>query len=166
MRTFLALLAGLALTAQAGITSSYTNMETDCGDAIDESSVPAGTDIPQKCKGPGGYRVNETYAVFGSFRHITRASDDAMIAPNLSPDDCPIPAFGKMVEWRLRNGKPFAVIQRASCYSMEDAGVGGRGKQLGEWLVVQELQGAKRKQQVDASKPNANIKAREIADKF
>ncbi|MBK8802167.1 MAG: hypothetical protein IPN71_08965 [Fibrobacteres bacterium] len=166
MRTFLALLAGLALTAQAAITSSYTNTDKDCVDAIDESSVPSGADIPQDCKGPGGYILYETYSLFSTVRGVMRSKDGPMVVQSILPENCPVAGYGKMVEWRLRNNVPFAVIQRVTCVALKEDG-SGPGKKLGEWVVVQEIQGQKRKRLVDALRtPNANIKAREIADKF
>ncbi|HNY31158.1 MAG TPA: hypothetical protein PKO15_09755 [Fibrobacteria bacterium] len=164
MRVFLAFLTSLALSAQADVTSRYTDMDKDCGDAIDESSVPSGSDIPQDCKGPGGYRIYESYSLFSSVRGVVDGKGGPTVA-SLHPEDCPIASYGRMVEWRLRGNTPFAVIQRVSCRDQKEDG-SGAGRKLGEWLVVQELQGAKRKQQVDATKPNANAKAREIADGF
>lgn len=166
MRTFLALLAGLALAARAGITSSYTNTEKDCRFEENDSPEAEGKDLPMDCPGPGGYRLGESYSVFSSFRYITSTDEAGSVPLSLNPDDCPIAVFSKMAEWRLRDKAPFAVIQRVTCMAQNEDG-SGRGEKLGEWLVVQELQGQKRKRLVDALRtPKANAKARDIADKF
>ncbi|MBK8802169.1 MAG: hypothetical protein IPN71_08975 [Fibrobacteres bacterium] len=167
MRTFLALLASLAFTAQAGITSSYTNMETDCQDAFPESELHEGSDMPKLCKGPKGYYAEEYYSAAGTYRNIKpERKGPSLFRRAIVPDNCPIPVYGKMLEWRLRNGSPFAVIQRVTCYEMSERG-GGRGERISESLLVRELHGAKREGEVEALRtPNANVRAREIADKY
>lgn len=166
MRTFLALLAGLALTAQAGITSSYTNTEKDCRFEESDSPEAEGKDLPKDCPGPGEYHLGESYSALGSSRYITQGIDGAMAPLSLDPGDCPIAVFGKMLEWRMRDGSPFAVIQRATCMEPNETS-SGRGRTLGEWIVVRELHGSQRKVEIDALRtPKANAKARGIADKF
>lgn len=166
MRTFFALLASLALTAQAGISSSYTNMETDCQDAFPESELHEGSDMPKLCKGPKGYYVSEYYSAISSYRNIQQGKKgSSLLQGAIVPENCPESVYGKMLEWRLRDGVPFAVIQRVTCYEMP-SGSQSRGKRISETLQVRELHGAKREGEVDASKPNANVKARAIADGF
>lgn len=165
MRAFLALLTSFAFASHAGVTSSYTNTEKDCRFEENDSPEAAGSDAPMDCKGPGGYHLGESYSVFSSFRYITRDGGGSEPPLSLVPDNCPIAFFGKITEWRLRDNVPFALIQRVTCSDQKEDG-SGAGRMLGEWLVVQELQGAKRKSLVDASKTNANAKARGIADKF
>ncbi|MBK9575583.1 MAG: hypothetical protein IPK50_20650 [Fibrobacterota bacterium] len=167
MRTFLALLASLAFTAQAGITSSYTNMETDCQDAFPESELHEGSDMPKLCKGPKGYYVHEWYAAVGSFRNISQGKKgETLLKSAIAPDNCPEPVYGKMLEWRQRDGAPFAVIQRVTCYEMP-SGSQSHGKRISETLQVRELHGAQRQGEVEALRtPNANVRARELADKY
>lgn len=70
----------------------------------------------------------------------------------------------KTVEWRLANGKPFAVIMRVYEYAGDDL-CSTNGKIKSESLMVQGLKGYEHLQEsVDANKPNANVKAREVAD--
>jgi hypothetical protein len=70
----------------------------------------------------------------------------------------------KTVEWRLADGKPFAVIMRVYEYAGDDMCSNG-GKIKGESLMVQGLKGFEHiEESVDAKTPNANVKAREIAD--
>jgi hypothetical protein len=71
----------------------------------------------------------------------------------------------KNVEWRLADGKPFAVIMRVYEYAGNDA-CSTAGKIKSESLTVQGLKGYEHIEgSVDARTPNANVKARELADK-
>jgi hypothetical protein len=70
----------------------------------------------------------------------------------------------KTVEWRLADGKPFAVIIRM--YDYGDDLCQGDNKVKGESLVVRGLKGFEQIEgAVDARTTNANAKARELADK-
>jgi hypothetical protein len=70
----------------------------------------------------------------------------------------------KTIEWRLANGKPFAVIMRVYEYAGNDL-CATNGKVTKESLVVKGLKGFEIEETVDAKTPNANLKAREVADK-
>jgi hypothetical protein len=69
---------------------------------------------------------------------------------------------GAKIEWRLKNGKPFATILRWST----DNGSGEAGSKQ-NWLVVTKLNGADacRTALVDTKYPGANAVAREKADR-
>lgn len=69
------------------------------------------------------------------------------------------------VEWRTANGKPFAVILRVSKYGDTDDENPYIGKKIGEELIVMGLKGFENIDfKVDSKTPNANVKAREMAD--
>ena len=71
----------------------------------------------------------------------------------------------KTVEWRLADGKPFAVIMRVYEYAGNEL-CSTAGKIKSESLMVQGLKGYEQIEgSVDARTPNANVKARELADK-
>jgi hypothetical protein len=71
----------------------------------------------------------------------------------------------KNVEWRLANGKPFAVIMRMYDYAGTPE-CNTAGKITGSSLIVKGLKGFESiDQSVDGNTPNANVKARELADK-
>jgi hypothetical protein len=70
----------------------------------------------------------------------------------------------KTVEWRLANGKPFALIMRKYAYAGSEQCATG-GKITGESLIVVGLKGYEIDETVDAKTPNANAKARDLADK-
>lgn len=147
-------------TAEAAKFSSvYTNLDKDCktikgGEGQDEAS---------DCKGVGGYRI-----------HISPSAATLSISaetPDKS-DTIPIATQGfdfdskkHTVEWRMANGKPFAIILRVARYGETTDENPYIGKKTGEELVVIGLKGFEEINfKVDAKTPNANAKARELAD--
>jgi len=70
------------------------------------------------------------------------------------------------IEWRLANGKPFAVIFRidkSKSHQPED--IWSPENKSGESLVIKGLKGFEHIDfEVDAKTPQANVKAREMAD--
>jgi len=71
----------------------------------------------------------------------------------------------KTVEWRLANGKPFALIMRVYSYAGNEY-CGTDGKIIGESLIVRGLKGYEHiNVTLNATAPNSNVKARELADK-
>jgi hypothetical protein len=118
-----------------------------------------GSDIPTRCKGPGGYDIYIYYSACASF--ITAVKGDESISLSMQA----VNWKQKTVEWRLANGKPFAVIMRDYEYSGDDLCTTD-GKITGESLIVKGLMGY---EHIDGTvdvktTPNPNVKAREIAD--
>jgi hypothetical protein len=70
------------------------------------------------------------------------------------------------LEWRMANGKPFAVIMRVFKYGEEKKNESDYwGKKIGEELKIVGLKGFENIDfKVDAKTPDANAKARELAD--
>ena len=65
----------------------------------------------------------------------------------------------------MANGKPFAVIMRVADYAETTDTDAYFGKKTGEKLIVRGLKGFENIDfEVDAKTPNANVKAREMAD--
>ncbi|WP_164016534.1 hypothetical protein [Pyxidicoccus trucidator] len=162
----LCLLLAHPARAQA-ISSAYTDL-TNCprDTTHDEDAEEHGSDAPTDCPGPGGeYRVHEYYSAYGIHRSIDLNAEPSSFSVRLLPtkDECPVSRYGNKVEWRLKGGKPFAVIQRVTCF--EDTG-SGPGKRLAEYLVVKGLKGFESLDgAVSAKQKNANEKARALADK-
>jgi hypothetical protein len=152
-------------------SSLYTDLNKECRNAF--KSVGEGQDMPLKCKGYGGYSIYIYYSAWAA--HIaadptngkSRASDDliSLAAQSLDYSD----AKGRKIEWRMMNGKPFAVILRVSKYSA-DAGANGDSPfdpkyKIGEALLVKGLKGHHIDFEVEVkSTPNPNEKARQLAD--
>jgi hypothetical protein len=148
--------------AKPVFSSSYTTL-TKCGSGMtkkeEREAEKNGSDIPSKCKGLGGYFVDISYSACSSSFSLTRGDE------NISLGMQAVDWKQKTVEWRLADGKPFAVIMRIYEYAGNDLCSSG-GKIKGESLTVQGLKGFEHiEQSVDAKTPDANVKAREVADK-
>ncbi len=152
-------------TAQGAtrFSSVYTAL-TKCGSGMtkkeEREAEKNGQDIPTRCKGPGGYDVYIYYSACASIFSITKGEESFSLAMQT------VNWKQKNVEWRLADGKPFAVIMRTYEYGGNDLCTTD-GKVTGESLIVKGLKGY---EHIDAEvkvkgTPNPNLKAREIADK-
>ena len=84
---------------------------------------------------------------------------------NLATTDNDFDTRKTRIEWRMANGKPFAAIIRVPKYGDPTPDNPYFGKVMGEQLVIAGLKGYDIELFVDARDPNANAKARELADK-
>ncbi len=150
-------------TAQGGFTSAYTDLNTQCraGRAAAE-----GSDAPTYCAGRGGYRLLISYSAWAA--DIFVESRDGRFSSLVAGGQAPHydRQKGRKIEWRLANGKPFAVIARAFEYSVGENGAPDFSREVGEKLVVKGLAGF---EHIDATvdartTPNANARARQLAD--
>jgi hypothetical protein len=157
------------LAAGPAFTSAYTDLNKDCKAAMKEDQVGGGQDMPLRCKGYGGYYLYIGYSAWASHLSVGKVDGSfstGLVNAGLSYGDEP----GRKVEWRMADGKPFAVIARASGYDENKAAETGDSPyqdkyKTGEWLIVKGLKGYERiDAKVDAKEPNANEKAREAAD--
>ena len=144
-------------------SSGYTAL-TKCGSGMtkkeEKEAEKNGSDIPTRCKGYGGYDVYIYYSACSSIFSLEKGEE------NISLGMQAVDWKQKTVEWRLANGKPFAVIMRVYEYSGNNECATG-GKITGESLIVKGLKGYEHigeEVKVKAT-PNPNVKAREIADK-
>jgi len=150
------------LPSKPVFSSSYTPL-TKCGSGMtkqeEREAEKHGSDIPSKCKGLAGYAVDISYSACSSSFTLTRGEERISLC--MQAIDWP----QKTVEWRLADGKPFAVIMRVYEYAGNEL-CSTAGKIKSESLTVQGLKGYEQIEgSVDARTPNANIKARELADK-
>lgn len=144
---------------QVKFTSVYTRLD---GKGCRTLHGGQGTDDAQQCKGVGGYDVEVYYSAATMQIAAIRNRDEqgAGIATlNLDFD------YTKTrLEWRLANGRPFAVIMRVPIYDKPKEGE-YFGKVIGQQLIVSGLVGYDIDENVDAKLPDANVKARQVADK-
>ena len=143
-------------------SSRYTTL-INCGSGMtkkeEREAEKTGTDIPSKCRDLGGYGVYVSYSACASSFSLTRGEEDISLGMQ------PVNWKQKTIEWRLVDGKPFAVIIRM--YDYGDDLCNGDNKLKGESLMVQGLKGFDQIEgSVDARAPNANLKARELAEGF
>lgn len=150
-------------TAPPELSSEYTDVEKCPRQAEEDESE--GGDIPLQCEGPGGdYVLTEFYSAYDIQRQISSKSDSRFTVELRPKAQCPVLRFGSKLEWRMKDGKPFAVIQRVTCFALNKE-ESGPGKKLGEYLVVRGLKGFESiSGEVSTKTKDANTKARAIAD--
>lgn len=160
----LAGLPSLCLPAQAGnsaareetkFTSLYTDTKKGCKEEASELFA---------CKGYGGYRIVMNY--HGQFASGRIES----VKPGYTLDFASMQSLGwqPTVEWRMADGKPFAVIVRVDerdLSKFENTGDLSKIRKIGELLLVKGLKGFEALDEaVNARTVKANEKARRIAD--
>lgn len=151
--------AAQARTAKVRFASVYSNFTTDCKNFDGEG----GSDGYSLCRGPGGYRIRIYYSAASTHYNAEIAKDETSNFPiataSIGHND-----RKTRVEWRTANGKPFAVIMRVPTYAAPTNEMEYYGKVNGSKLVIAGLKGIEIEGEVNASEPNPNAKAREIAD--
>ena len=148
-------------------TSLYTNLKTDCRPAIKlKRGEELKGDMPLRCKGYGGYEINVGYSATSSQFSINRVGnrDGDVVVSTMQPISYDLK---RKVEWRLANGKPFAVIYRIDLTKGEGGApdMWAPENKSGESLVIKGLKGFEHINfEIDAKTPGANLKARQMAD--
>lgn len=143
----------------AKFTSVYTDLDKDCkSDGGDE-----GGHVGFTCKEVNGYKVeyfdSATTLEFG----ISKTGSEDRI--HLATQSLDYDTAKRKIEWRMANGKPFAVIMRTNTYEMKDGLITYPSKTTGEFLIIKGLKGFESIDfKVDGRMPNANYSARELAD--
>jgi hypothetical protein len=167
MKTFLyfaplfLLFTGAALAQNN--TTRFTSAYTDLGKPCKTLRGTNGTDDASLCPGVGGYRVRiYSSAATLQINAERTGTDDSFPLATLKID---FDARKTRIEWRMANGKPFAAIIRVPVYGKPDDDNPYFGKVIGEELIIRGLKGFDIDLSVDAKTPNANGKARELADK-
>lgn len=156
-------------------TSVYTNLNTQCKSALtrreEKESEANGQDTPLKCKGYGGYQIYFSYSVESVFIYISDNLRDGDASINLASQNYNYDQEkNRKIEWRLADGKPFAVILRVSNYDPPADPPSGETHfmdkyKTGESLLVKGLRNFERiDAEIDSKTPSANQKARQTAD--
>lgn len=170
MRTkmILASAALLALCAAAAFSQKKTTVFSSSYSSLNYKSCKVlrggdGQDDAKLCPGPGGYQVRVYSSATTS--HVNaelKGTDESFPIATL---DLAFNDNNSKLEWRLANGKPFAVIMRVPTYAERTDGEAGLGKVTGQELVVIGLRSQESlSTSIDAKTPNANVKARALAD--
>ena len=154
------LIASILSSAQQPVkfTSVYTTLN---GKGCKTLRGGQGTDDATQCKGVGGYDVEVYYSAATMQIGAIRRGDQ--IAP-IATLDLGFDYSKSRLEWRLANGKPFAIIMRVPLYADPKQG-DYFGKVDGQRLIVVGLTGYDISETIDAKLPDANTKAREAADR-
>jgi len=123
-------------------------------------------DMTLRCKGYGGYEVNIGFSATSSqfTINLVRKRDEDVVVSTMQPLDYD---QKRKIEWRLANGNPYAVIYRIDA-TKGDSGatdVWYSENKTGESLVIKGLKGFEHIEfEIDAKDPQANVKARQMAD--
>src|SRR6185295_13934006 len=150
-----------AIGSSIRFSSIYTNL-TKCGSGLtkaqEKEAEAQGSDIPTRCKGLGGYEVYIYYSACTSEFGLEKGEEHISLATQA------VSWTQKVVEWRLADEKPFAIILRTYDYKGNDQCATG-GRVTGESLIVKGLKGYEHIDgKIHGKTPNANVKARELAD--
>ena len=156
--TFLILLSVAAFAQTATrFTSVYTSLDVGCKTLGGKDA----TDFASLCRGVGGYQIR----VYSSAAAVHINADMKGGSQSLATLSIDFDQSKIQVEWRLANRKPFAVILRVPKYGDPTDDNPYFGKVIGEELIIRGLNGNEIALTVDAKTANANLKARELADK-
>jgi len=154
---------GTGTTVELGFTSKYTDLKTQCRTPRNQGDN--GGHISTYCTGYGGYRLH----IFDSANamHINVQSNDQSVSVPVANQDLGFDMNTKKVEWRFKDGKPFAVIMRIKQYQMEEDLIRYPVRVLFESLRVVGLPGY---EQIDyrvsvKKAPKPNEEARRWADR-
>lgn len=159
----LLLAAATAFSQPNRSRTRFTSVYTDLGAGCKTLGGPDGGGESSVCKGVGGYEI-------GIYASAAALHINAELKGNNEPIILAIVDIGfneskTRIEWRLANGKPFAVILRIPQYADPTDESPYFGKMVGEKLVIRGLKGyGNIALSVDTTTPNANAKAREMAD--
>lgn len=145
-------------------TPKFSSVYTDLDKSCKTIGGGGGTDPAFDCRGIGGYRIYNWSAAAAQFFAVkTSKNNEDMI--QLASQSFDFDMGKAKVEWRLVNGKPFAVIMRFNKYADPDDTNPYFGKKIGTELIVKGLKGFEKIDfTVDAKTPNANAEARKLAD--
>jgi hypothetical protein len=153
---------------QPRFSSAFTHLNRDCQDAVGKET--GGEDIPQKCKGYGRYYVFIYYSAYGCHIAIKNKDNEEMIY--IAPEHFDFSRKkDSVVEWRLADGQPFAVIIKVARYHDSKAQEKGDNPfqpryKIGDVVLVKGLAGYSRINfALNArSQPDPLAKARALAD--
>ena len=153
MRASLLVLLALPSTAQAiqPATSAYTPLDIRRCTRIAE--VEEGAGATWRCPGRGNISL---IVATGDARFDVDAGVDNQQWESLMPFNRP----GPRVEWRMRAGRPFAIIYRL----LWEDGEGGRGSTLIVETIGRQGRPGCEVARIDGASPDANAQARRRAD--
>jgi len=163
--TFIPILlaTGAWAASKLQFSSRYSDLEKDCKL---ESTAPDPTagDTPLHCSDVGNYEVSIYFSATRECLSLIRKGPPLDKYETVMPGICD-KAVRRKLEWRMVNGKPFAIIFRQRQWRTN---TNGNEDQVGEKLLVKGLAGFQQLDEaVDTMKdPQANETARRKADDF
>lgn len=156
LATFLlcALLGQAHAAGEPRFSSKYTDLSKDCKWAFKDSELREGQDNSLSCRAYNAYYLGFDFAASAAGVWVSNTKADFYLGNFIIPN-----AEKGMIEWRMVNNKPFAIIIRATGKNMD--GTAGP-----ERLFVQGLIGYESIETAIPTKGNsqANEEARNFAD--
>ncbi len=147
---------------ETGFTSKFTNLGRQC--QTPKGQGDNGGHISTYCEGYNGYRIH----IFDTAKSMEIAveSTDNNQSVTIASQSLGFDLNNRKVEWRFRDGVPFAVIMRADEYRLgSDDTIRYPIRKTGEFLYVKGLPGYKIDRKVNTrTTRNANIEAQRLAD--
>jgi hypothetical protein len=106
---------------KAKMSSVYTNMRTDCKEEMKSN----GDEVPFICKAVGGFRVRiiPAGAWAETVEIVDKKGETVVSLGNVGYGYTT--TNNRKIEWRMANGKPFAVIFRVNTYDEAKANEDG-----------------------------------------
>lgn len=156
------IISGDGSESNIGFFSDYTDLATACKT---EKPDEEGSHVATYCEGPEGFRVH-MYDTAMTLE-ITVESTVSRNIISIARESLNFKPQGKMLEWRFKNGEPFAVILRGNKYREDENGqIKYPAQVIGEYLFVRGLSGF---ESINAdvnvrTTKFANDEARKIAD--
>ena len=109
MLSLLLLSANSAADARTPVfTSEYTDLAKDCRWAFDQNTLTEGQDNALRCRGASNYRLFIYFSAESAVMSVENAQETLVFESGLTLSDY---QRGK-VEWRIADGRPFAIIAR------------------------------------------------------
>ena len=144
-------------------TAKFSSLYTDLNKSCKTIKGGDGQDDASDCQGVGGYRIYNWFAAAAQMFAVKIPNSEKMI--NLATLNLDFDSRKTKVEWRIVNGKPFAVIMRVDRYSDKKSDSEIFGKKVGTELIVRGLKGFEHIEFIiDGKSPSANEAARKLAD--
>ena len=143
-------------------TSKFTNLGTQC--KTPKGQGDNGGHISTYCEGYNGYRIH----IFDTARSMEIAveSTDKRESVTIASQSLGFDINNRQVEWRFRDGIPFAIIMRVDEYRMgSDGTIRYPIRKTGEYLYIKGLPGYKFDRKINTrTTRNANEEAKRLAD--
>lgn len=139
-------------------TSIYTDLRKNCKDKFNVSEE--GHDMPVICNGPNEYWIDVEFSACCEYMYVTNGNDFSTYFPAQRF----VTVINRKLEWRLADGRPFAVIFRIDKYKGD---ITLMPKKSGEVFLVKGLEGFKNInfEVVPKLNVNTNEVSRNLADK-
>lgn len=150
-------------TAEVGFASKYTNLGTQCRTPRNQGNN--GGKVSTFCDGFGDYQIH----IFDTAKsmEVTVESKDKSQSVAIASQSLGFDTNNKQIEWRFKDGEPFAIIMRADQYRKDRNGlIRYPVRKTGELLIIKGLPGYEQiDYKVDPRRTrNENEEARKLAD--